>query len=77
MPGPAQVPNSAAPPPASSEGAALRRGSLAEPELQAARDSAHSFEVLRPTSCVPVIAHCRSGSLAGGVHPVQLYCQLD
>ena len=51
VPGPAQVPNSTAPPPASSEGMVLRGGSLAEPELQAARDSARSFEVCRYASC--------------------------
>ena len=45
IPGQAQAPTSTALPPASSEGAVLRGGSLGEPELQAARDSAHSFEV--------------------------------
>lgn len=77
MPGPAQAPNPTAPPPASSEGGLLRGGSLAEPELQAARDSAHSFEVRSPTSCISVIALCCSGSLAGSKHLVQICCQSD
>ena len=58
MPGPAQVPHSTAPPPPSSEGLALRGGGLAEPELQAARDSAHSFEVHGCTSCVSGVRTC-------------------